>query len=191
MAIVLPHHTLQEIPTLLFAELSKSTVHKKHPFRNVVLSTVNKELPKSRWVVFRKLTSEKTFYIYTDARSEKVTELTINSNCGLLFYHQRHGLQIRFEGVAQIHQQNALTHTFWPGVMGNSAKNYTTTLPPGTPIESVESGNSFLKETTDTHFVIIEIIPQRMEMLQLGRDGHIRASFKRVNEEWQGTFLVP
>jgi pyridoxamine 5'-phosphate oxidase len=94
MPLVLPHHTLEEIPQLLYTELKKGMVQKKHPFRNVVFSTSAQESPMSRWVVCRHITYEQGFYIYTDGRSQKILELNQNPNCNLLFYHDRHGLQI-------------------------------------------------------------------------------------------------
>ena len=30
-----------------------------------------------------------------------------------------------------------------------------------------------------------------MNVLQLSRDGHIRANFNKVNNEWEGSFIVP
>ena len=68
MAIILPNSKLDEIPSLIFSELRKGTFKKKHPFKNVVLTTVNEKTPKSRWVVFRKLTLQQNLLIYTDSR---------------------------------------------------------------------------------------------------------------------------
>ncbi len=191
MALILPQHTLAEIPNILFTELRKGSVQKKHPFRNVVFNTVSGNLPKSRWVVFRKLTENASFLIYTDARSEKVTELKENSNCALLFYHNRQGVQIRFEGTALIHQQDELTKKYWPGIQGNGLKSYTTVLPPGTQIEDKAKGNQWLDDPSDLFFNIIEVIPSKIEVLQLDRTAHIRAKFVRDSENWKGTFLVP
>ena len=75
MAIIYLHHKLEQIPDLIFNELRKGALKKKHPFKNVVLTTVSNVIPKARWVVFRKLTSEGKIYIYTDGRSDKVKEL--------------------------------------------------------------------------------------------------------------------
>ena len=44
MAIILPNSKLDEIPSLIFSELRKGTFRKKHPFKNVVLSTVNEKV---------------------------------------------------------------------------------------------------------------------------------------------------
>ena len=68
-------------------------LEKNTTFKNVVLTTVNEKTPMSRWVVFRKLTLENNLLIYTDSRSEKIKTLRKNSNCGILFYNNKQGLQ--------------------------------------------------------------------------------------------------
>ena len=85
MPLVLPQHTLEEIPQLLYSELKKGMLQKKHPFRNVVFSTSAQEKPMSRWVVCRQVTADQGFYIYTDGRTLKILELNQNPNCNLLF----------------------------------------------------------------------------------------------------------
>ena len=69
MPIILPNNKLEEIPSIVFSELRKGASRKKHPFKNVVLTTLSKEIPTSRWVVFRKLTLEQNLLIYTDSRT--------------------------------------------------------------------------------------------------------------------------
>ena len=191
MAIIYLHHKLEQIPDLIFNELRKGALKKKHPFKKVVLTTVSNVIPKARWVVFRKLTSEGKIHIYTDGRSDKVKELKNNSNCSLLFYNNRQGLQIQFNCKAILHQKNELSNKYWNGVLGTSSENYTTLFPPGSTINNIEDGHEIINDIEDNHFALIEIDPLRMEVLQLSRVGHIRASFEKVLNEWKGTFLVP
>lgn len=191
MALILPHHHLDEIPLLLLAELRKGSVKKKHPFRNAVFSTTVDQLPRSRWVVFRELTEEQHFLIFTDARSEKVRELKENANCGLLFYHNRQGVQIRIDGTAVIHMQDEWTEKYWPGVKGSSVKSYSSVHPPGSRIEDRTEGDRYSENPTGGCFSVIELKPSRMEVLQLGRAAQIRAEFIRFEDGWEGSFLVP
>lgn len=191
MALILPQHRLEEIPETIFAELRKGTVQKKHPFRNVVFSTVDEKHPKSRWVVFRKLTENQRFLIFTDLRSNKTEEIRNNSSCSLLFYNNRQGLQIRVEGVALLHSQDDLTNKYWVGVQGNGLKSYSTVLPPGSSIAKKDEGNQWLDEPTSRYFTVLEIIPNYIDVLQLGRESHIRAEFKRIGNDWTGTYVVP
>ena len=191
MPIILPNNTLREIPSIIFSELRKAASKKKHPFKNVVLTTVKEQNPLSRWVIFRKLTIEQNLLVYTDARSEKIKNLRKNPNCGLLFYNNRQGLQIYFNAVSTVHQKNELTKKYWQGIVGKSSENYTTVNSPGSPINSIDKGHITDKDLNDKHFSIIEFIPVSMKILQLSRDGHIRVNFVKINNEWEGSFIVP
>ena len=191
MPIILPNNKLEEIPSIVFSELRKGVSKKKHPFKNVVLTTLSEKTPMSRWVVFRKLTLEQNLLIYTDSRTEKIKDLKKNSNSGLLFYNNKQGLQIYFTTVSTIHQNNELTKKYWQGIAGTSSENYTTIYPPSTPVKNIEEGQKTDKDLNDKHFSIIELCPINMSILQLSRDGHIRASFSKINNEWEGTFIVP
>ena len=191
MPIIFSKNTLEEIPSIIFSELKKGATKKKHPFKNVVLTTINEKIPMSRWVVFRKLTSEQNLLIYTDLRSEKIKNLKKNSNCGLLFYNNKQGLQIYFNTKSTIHQNNKLTKKYWHGIVGSSSENYTTIYPPSSPINNINDGHKTNKDLNDKYFSIIELCPINMSILQLSRDGHIRATFNKINNEWEGSFIVP
>ena len=191
MPIILPNHKLEEIPSIVFSELRNGISRKKHPFKNVVLTTVNEKTPMSRWVVFRKLTLENNLLIYTDSRSEKIKNLRENSSCGILFYNHKQGLQIYFSTVSTIHQNNELTKKYWQGVVGTSSENYTTIYPPSSPINNIYEGHKTEKDLNDKHFSIIELRPINMSVLQLSRDGHIRANFSKANNYWEDSFIVP
>ena len=191
MPIIFSKNTLEEIPSIIFLELGKGASKKKHPFKNVVLTTVNEKIPMSRWVVFRKLTPEQNLLIYTDSRTEKIKDLRKNSNCGLLFYNNKQGLQIYFSTLSTIHQNNELTKKYWQGIVGTSSENYTTIYPPSTPINNIGEGHKTNKDLNDNHFSIIELCPFNMSILQLSRNGHIRANFSKINNKWEGSFIVP
>jgi pyridoxine/pyridoxamine 5'-phosphate oxidase len=191
MPILKPDHSLKDMRQAVIAELLKGSVKKNHPFQNTVLSTIDGKKTASRWVVFRKLTDQETYLIFTDYRSDKVSQLKKNAQCALLFYHNRQGLQVRINGKAVIHHEDDLTKKYWPGIKGSSVKNYTTEVAPGTPITKQEEGLKWDAEFGDKHFAILEILPEKMDVLQLDRDGHIRVGFTREQEDWKGSFLVP
>ena len=191
MPIILPNNKLEEIPRIIFSELRKGASKKKHPFKNVVLTTLSKKNPISRWVVFRKLTLEQNLLIYTDSRSEKIKNLRTNTNGGLLFYNNKQGLQIYFNTIPTIHQKNELTKKYWQGIVGKSSENYTTVNPPGSPINNIDKGHITDKDLNDKHFSIIEFIPVNMKILQLSRGGHISFNFVKINNDWEGSYVVP
>ena len=55
----------------------------------------------------------------------------------------------------------------------------------------ISAPKNFNKNLNDKYFSIIELCPISMSILQLSRDGHIRASFNKINNEWKGTYVVP
>ncbi len=192
MPLLTPELSLDEMLKSILDEFRKGAVLKKHPFHQLVLSSSGGEYVSSRWVVFRKLTPENQFLIFTDARSEKVKELQQNPNASLLFYHPRQGLQVRINGKAQLHHHDQLCTTYWPGVKGSpGVKSYQTVQAPGEPIFSVNEGNKTNPELEDKHFMIIAVEAHHIEALQLDRDEHIRVNFEKDVNRWKGTFLVP
>lgn len=192
MPLLTPELSPDEMLKSILDELRKGAVQKKHPFHQLVLSSSGGEYVSSRWVVFRKLTPDNQFLIFTDVRSEKVKELQQNPNASLLFYHPRQGLQVRINGKAQLHHHDELSTTYWPGVKGSpGAKSYQTLQAPGESTFTIHEGNNTNPEFDDQHFMVISVVTHHIEALQLDRDQHIRVSFAKEGDAWKGTFLVP
>lgn len=184
-------NTLSEIWEILKVEFQKACVAKRHPFRFVVLASAVNNVVNSRWVVFRKYTESGSFFIYTDARSEKVSEFKENNAVSLLLYHDRKKFQVRINGKVVIHHKNELTEKYWPGVKGSNDQSYTSELAPGTPIKKSDEAYYWSTEMNDENFIILEVIPSFIEALQLNGDKHIRAAFTANGTTWDSTFLVP
>jgi pyridoxine/pyridoxamine 5'-phosphate oxidase len=186
-----PNLTLTEILSLVLLELKKGPTVRKHPFRYTVLSTSVNNQVNSRWVVFRKFADHDQLHIYTDSRSKKVTELERNGNASLLFYHPRQKLQIRLNGNIELHHQDSLTEKYWPGVKSTGAKDYTSLRAPGETIESAEEAHVWEDDPKEVHFMILEFQPRTMDVLQLGKQGHLRFYYEKKATEWKGQIIVP
>ncbi len=184
-------HALDEIKHICFQELNRGAKARKHPFRFVTLALAYQNKPSSRWVVHRKFTAEQHVLIFTDNRSDKMKALKANPEASLLYYHDRHSLQLRLEGKITIHHQNEISRKYWPGVKGSGAKDYISVLPPGTPIKSPTAAFNWSDDLDDTHFVVLEFKTESLDVLQLNRGRHIRALFNKTENGWEGSFLVP
>ena len=189
--LIEPQHSLKEILEIVKGEFSKASKLKRHPFKYVALNTSNGERVNSRYVVLRKFTEKESFLIFTDARSEKMADLSVKNNCSLLFFHDGKKLQVRVNGKAVVHQNNEVSQRYWNGVKGNSDKAYTSVLAPGEPIKHPEQAFAWNETLNDTHFVVLEIVPQEIDVLQLNRDQHIRARFSDFKDTLKASFLVP
>ena len=108
-----------------------------------------------------------------------------------MFYNNKQGLQVHFNASYTIHNNNELTKKYWQGIAGSSPENYTTVYSPSTPINTIFDGQKIDKNLNDRYFSIIEFYPSDMSVLQLSREGHIRANFVKVDNKWKGSFIVP
>lgn len=171
------------------AELIRSNVDRRHPFRYFVLSTFG-EYPESRTVVKRGMEVDLKVLFFTDTRSPKVQQIMKNSKITALFYHPKKQLQIRMKGEAEIISKQDERHS--PLLerirQSESIGDYTTRLPPSTPLPFDNSRTDYLKLI---HFTPIYIIPHELDILQLDREGHTRAMYMHKENDWQEILLTP
>jgi pyridoxine/pyridoxamine 5'-phosphate oxidase len=189
--LIEPINSLEEIFQIVTLEFKKATNVKRHPFKYVVMNTTNGTAENSRYVVLRKYTVQGTFLIFTDARSEKMTNLKTSNTCSLLFYHDGKKLQARVNGTVIIHQNNEVTQQYWNGVKGTSDKAYTSVLAPGEKITKPEDAYAWDEKIDSSNFTVLEIVPTEIEILQLNRDEHIRAQYANLEGKAEATFIAP
>lgn len=169
-------------------ELVNGYVQRGHPFRYFTLSTISNHKPRQRTVVLRKLASDFTLLFYTDARSQKVQDITKNANVSVLFYDPKKLMQVKLEGKAKIITDVNELNSYWKAIPESSRNDYITKLPPSS---NIQNPDHIVYETDQPHFAAIEIVPESIEYLQLKRPNHQRVVFTKQNEEWKGQFLVP
>ncbi|MBT8290747.1 MAG: pyridoxamine 5'-phosphate oxidase family protein [Muriicola sp.] len=171
------------------SELQRAASEKDHPFRYFTLATVGLErVARLRTVVLRKFEKDLKLIFYTDSRSKKMIHLQENKNVGLLFYDPQTLTQIRMEGIANVIQDKEAIAKAWDEIELKARKDYTTVSTPGTSLDSPDQLD-YLDD--EDHFCIIEVIPFKVEYLQLKRPNHIRVNFSREVNRWEGEFIVP
>lgn len=188
------HHTLEFVEILVMDHLKRGLAQKSHPFRNMVVSTVESDRPESRLVVVRDM-QPKPFQItfYTDYRSSKIDALAQNQAISFLFWHPSSRLQVRLRANAAIHHASERALSFWKQLGVNAKASYSTKKSPGTRLD----GNAWeVLEVTDPasdeNFAVVTAIIEEMDVLQLSRSGHIRAHFLYENGiRSKQHFLVP
>lgn len=171
-------------------ELHRGALDSKHPFRYINLGTIGKTGPEIRTVVIRSISKELEFFIFTDYRSEKVTELKANPSASLHFYHPGKRVQVRIRAKTEIHHQDEVSQSFWMKVQGEAQKAYTSTLAPSTPISDPNEGFNWPENGDDRFFSVLKFIPESIEALQLNGLSHLRILFTE-KENWKGQWLVP
>jgi pyridoxamine 5'-phosphate oxidase len=168
-------------------ELINGYAKKGHPFRYFGLATMNGKQPVQRTVVLRKVRSDLSLVVFTDARSEKVQQLEANNVVSALFYHPKKLLQLRIQGKVEFLDGEELER-LWMSIPENSRKDYTALEAPGTPIKNPDHVD-YSEE--NNHFKVVHIIPESIEYLRLKRPNHLRIHFSKQGDEWTGQFLTP
>lgn len=182
--------SLSEIWPTVVHELNRGALDPKHPFRFINLGTLGKAGPEVRTVVIRSVSPSLEFFVFTDFRSEKVTELSANPTATLHFYHPAKRVQVRIKAKAEIHHQDQIAESFWMKVQSEAQKAYNSTLAPGTHIANPEEGFNWPEEMDDRFFTVLKFISESVEVLQLNSAKHLRILYSK-NEIWDGQWLVP
>ena len=182
--------TLPQVAAEAWRMISRAAVDRKHPCRFVVMATAAEAAPGLRYVVLRAI-EEGDLLIYTDARSQKLSELRKQPETSLLFYHPGYRCQVKVMGETKIHRGDVLSERHWSKVQGETRKAYGSVLPPGAAIDSPEAAYDWPAEIDSEHFAVLRVQPEHMEVLQLNGLSHLRARFEYHDEQWRGTWLVP
>ncbi|MEM1319631.1 MAG: pyridoxamine 5'-phosphate oxidase family protein [Bacteroidota bacterium] len=170
-------------------ELLRSNADRKHPFRFFQLATFG-PYPELRTVVKRKASSDFLITFFTDSRSPKVGEIVEDNRVSALFYHPRKQLQLRLKGVAQLveRESEAFTQYLHQVKQSRSVKDYLTLQAPGSPVDDATAEAGFGEQI---NLAVIEIQPQLLDILQLGRAQHFRSADHWEAGAWRAQPLVP
>ncbi|MGD1839926.1 MAG: pyridoxamine 5'-phosphate oxidase family protein [Thermonemataceae bacterium] len=168
-------------------ELTRSNADKKHPFRYFVLATLG-DYPEVRTVVSRKVTQDLSVVFFTDTRSPKVAQIEDKARVSALYYHPKKKLQVRIKGTATLISASDPTYTqFLHQAQQSSLKDYTTQKAPGSILEAID--DTLTQEKV--YFSPIKITPAIVEVLQLGREQHLRSAYYKQEDTWVEKKLVP
>ena len=178
----------QDIGQQIWKELGRASVDRHHEWRTPVLATVGCDgSPNARTIVLRKVDAKLlTLCFYTDARSEKVSELAKEPKAVFVFWSPRLNWQLRVKAEISISTKGPELQTLWQRVQQSaSAADYMASASPGT--ERPEGYSSAQTLSDDHHFALLNAQVLQMDWLELGRGGHRRASMSADTWQW----LVP
>ena len=157
---------------------------KRNGVRTASLSTFATNYPENRTVVVRNFNkTEHTLTLFTHALSNKVEQITKNSNCCLLWYEPKNKIQIQFFASAVIIEEEQRLKQEFQKVSEFSKKDYLG-LKPGSSFEQ-DTKNQYSEEL---HFCAIELHIDHYICLELGREKHFKF---RLNTEGKIERLIP
>ncbi len=172
--------TLEQVESYVKKELKRGANDDKHPYHTLVLSTCKMEAVKARYVVLRNFDPHSwAIAIYTDKRSSKVAELRGDPNAHLLFWNPKRKLQIGIQAKAEVWDEEK-SNEVWTNYQGRP-DDFIHQLAPGLQIDSIKAGQQLDSGVGGEHFTGISFIPAAMDVLQLNKEGHIRAELLLEN----------
>jgi hypothetical protein len=178
-----------------WALLARGVKDRRSGFHTPTIATIGLDGgPRARTVVLRGCDAARAeLRFHTDARAAKIAELARNPRIALHAYDAGQKIQIRIEGVAAIHADDAVADAAWAGSREFSRVCYGITPGPGSVIES--AGSFSLPQDTAgiaagrEDFRAVVIAARRLEWLYLAHEGHRRALFDLTTG--QGRWLAP
>ncbi len=160
------------------------------PLRLAIVSTAAEDQPRSRYVVLRHMDDNLDLYFFTDFRSSKILQLTVNSRVGVLLFDPVEKIQIIIEGQARVHHQDDLTKRFWSDIPPALRKPYASRVPPGTELSQPEKAHNWPRSINDENFAVVRVTPKNLEVLQINGLAHYRARFT-IHPCWEASWIAP
>lgn len=166
--------------------LARGVADRKHPARHPTLATIGAEGPQQRTVVLRGYdAATATLECHTDRASAKVRELSDDPRAALHIWVPRQKLQLRLAArVAVVHADVER----WEKVPMGARKVYGGMPPPGAVMAQPED---FTPAPEIARFTALLCQITAMEVLYLGDEAHLRAVFRRIDDDWHGDWIAP
>ena len=170
--------------------LGDALLERESPFRTPVVATVDaRGEPEARTVVLRAVDpSTWMLAFHTDVRSSKHASLRTHRGVSWLFYDPVRLLQIRADGEASLHSEDALADAAWAAGPLPSRAPYLADVAPGTPIENPAPGVHVRDEAHSMlgrpRFCAVRCKVRTLDVLQLHAEGHRRARLQQGAARW-------
>jgi hypothetical protein len=187
--------SLPETLAWALARLAEGTRDRRSPAHSPTLGTIGLDgRPRLRTVILRGFDEEsRRLRFHTDRRSAKVAELARDPRVALHVYDQAGKFQMRIDGLASVHHEDAIADESWASSRAMSRVCYGTNPAPGTTIRDGGAFSVPSDEETEggrVNFAAVVVTMERLETLYLAFSGHRRAAFRFVGEP-SATWLVP
>lgn len=191
-----PFEALQTPPEIrkrIWQELARAVQDRHHEWRTPVLATTQRGgAPNARMVVLREVDADLArLIIYTDSRSDKVSELASQPDALLVFWSKRLRWQLRVRVSVRVHVAGPLVDAAWVRVRQTAAAgDYLSPAAPGSTLTAAPSSKDGTQPTNPSnptsqhHLAIIEAQIQEIDWLELARSGHRRARLRADTWDW-------
>jgi hypothetical protein len=166
--------SLEAIDAAIWRELSAAARDRQHPWRTPVMATTDGQIGDARTVVLRDVDPvQRTFFVYTDARAGKVSQLAQHPLGTLVMWSEALGWQLRVRVHVDVSIDGLEVSSRWARLkLTPAAHDYLSALAPGSPLETALGARG-----ERVHFALLEAHVLSIDWLELHALGHRRARF--------------
>ena len=168
--------SLDDVNDWCVQQLVRGAADPKSAFHWPVLCTAG-PAPHGRVVVLRKFDqAKKTITLYTDKRTQKVSDICANPRVECVFFDARKNVQMRVSGSARCMVDGFARDEALAALKPHRRSDYSTVQAPGS--KRSEPDNNEIQTELDLaneNFCLIEIDIHTIDWLKLDRAGHQRA----------------
>lgn len=187
----------------IWQDIQQGVEHASHPYHTPAFGSVGADGPSLRTVILRSVEVEtRSLLLHSDRRAQKIQEVQANPRVSWLFWHPEHNQQLRLSGTATVHFDDAIADQLWHNSHPRSLKLYVKPRPPGTLVDTPQSGLPDPIQTEDlsdlaqvasgrSNFAVIRTQIDAIDFLHLRRDGNYRARFTWQGDQLSSNWLIP
>jgi len=132
---------------------------------------------------------------HTDARSDKLRDITAEERVAVLFFDRDDAVQARFDGVCRIHHADPVAAAAWREVSALRRTACAVEAEPGSPLDEPQRFDALrtLPDVEDafTNFAVLEVEADAIDWLWLGPQDMRRARFAWIGGHWSSSWVVP
>lgn len=171
------------------------------PWHLGTLGTVTSDGCALRTVVLRAVSSaERWLCCHTDRRSPKIAQVNRCPRVSWLFYDPVERVQLRIQGTASVHLDDAFADARWAASSLDSRRCYLAPLPPGAPTEAGvvnlpphwRNGppDPAASEAGRPHFAVLRSTIDELDWYYLHSAGHLRLRWRWSAAGWQAEWIA-
>ena len=180
------HEHLKTDFKALWSWISLGPKERGHCLRLPTVVTSSELGPTARTMVLRDVV-DRCLFFFTDMRSPKVEHIRTHPIGCIHAYDHSDRFQVQIHGHFSLVQDHPKMED-WRSVGLKMFTDYGSSTPPGAILPQ---DNMVTKDLARKHFMVVQIRPERIELLKLNRTGHWRVRWSRNEQGWTVNELVP
>lgn len=193
---------LEQLLAHIWQQIKQGAEDPSHPYHAPTLGTVGEAGASLRTVILREVDiGARSLLLHSDRRARKISEIQTNPQITWHCWNPARNEQLRLKGNATLHFEDELAERIWQNSSPGSLKLYVKSMPPGTAVNSPQSGlptpiqsGKLTKDDVAAgrqFFAVVFTRIDEIDFLQLHHEGNYRARFQWHEDQVSSCWMIP